>query len=65
MSTGSSSTTTMYVTCRTLNVRSGAGTSYAKVGTLSRNAAVEVESVSGGWAKLTNGTYVAYKYLTL
>lgn len=65
VSTGSSSTTTMYVTCRTLNVRSGAGTSYSKVGTLSRNAAVEVESVSGGWAKLTNGTYVAYKYLTL
>ncbi|MGN1248686.1 MAG: SH3 domain-containing protein [Candidatus Spyradocola sp.] len=55
----------MYVTCRTLNVRSGAGTSYSKVGTLSRNAAVEVESVSGGWAKLTNGTYVCYKYLTL
>lgn len=63
--TTSSGSTTMYVTCRTLNVRSGAGTSYAKVGTLSRNAAVEVESVSGGWAKLTNGTYVAYKYLTL
>lgn len=60
----SSGATTMYVTCRTLNVRSGAGTSYSKVGTLSRNAAVQVESISGGWAKLSNGTYVASKYLT-
>lgn len=56
--------TTMYVTCRTLNVRKGPGTSYGKAGTLSRNAAVEVVSVSNGWAKLSNGTYVSYKYLT-
>lgn len=65
VTTSSSDTTTMYVTCRILNVRSGAGTSYSKVGTLSRNESVEVVSVSNGWAQLSDGTYVAYKYLTL
>ena len=54
---------TMYVTARTLNVRKGPGTSYAKVGTLSRGTAVQVVGFSGIWAKLSNGYYVSTSYL--
>lgn len=57
------STTTYYVTCRTLNVRKGAGTSYAKAGKLHRGDKVEVVSISNNWAKLANGTYVSAKYI--
>ena len=57
------STTTYYVTCRTLNVRKGAGTSYAKAGKLHRGDKVEVVSISQNWAKLANGTYVSAKYI--
>ena len=57
------STTTYYVTCRTLNVRKGAGTSYAKAGKLHRGDKVEVVSISKNWAKLANGTYVSAKYI--
>ena len=56
-------TTTYYVTCRNLNVRKGAGTSYAKAGMLHRGDKVEVVSISNNWAKLANGTYVSAKYI--
>ena len=56
-------TTPYYVTCRTLNVRKGAGTSYAKAGKLHRGDKVEVVSISKNWAKLANGTYVSAKYI--
>ena len=56
-------TTTYYVTCRNLNVRKGAGTSYAKAGMLHRGDKVEVVSISMNWAKLANGTYVSAKYI--
>lgn len=56
-------TTTYYVTCRNLNVRKGAGTSYAKAGMLHRGDKVEVVSISKNWAKLANGTYVCAKYI--
>lgn len=56
-------TTTYYVTCRNLNVRKGAGTSYAKAGMLHRGDKVEVVSISKDWAKLANGTYVSAKYI--
>ena len=52
-----------YVTCRNLNVRKGAGTSYAKAGMIHRGDAVEVVEIKGGWAKLANGTYVCAKYI--
>lgn len=55
--------TVMYVTCRTLNVRTGPSTSYAKAGTLSRGTAVNVVSISNNWAKLSDGTYVSALYL--
>ena len=58
------SATTMYVTCRTLNVRTGPSTSYSKVGTLSRGTAVEVVGTYGNWAKLSNGYYVSMSYLS-
>lgn len=57
------STTIYYVTCRNLNVRKGAGTSYAKAGMIHRGDAVEVVEIKGGWAKLANGTYVCAKYI--
>ena len=56
--------TTMYVTCRTLNVRTGPSTSYSKVGTLSRGTSVEVVGTYGNWAKLSNGYYVSMSYLS-
>ena len=56
--------TTMYVTCRTLNVRTGPSTSYSKVGTLSRGTSVEVVGTYGDWAKLSNGYYVSLSYLS-
>ena len=58
------SATTMYVTCRTLNVRTGPSTSYSKVGTLSRGTSVEVVGTYGDWAKLSNGYYVSLSYLS-
>ncbi len=58
------SATTMYVTCRTLNVRTGPSTSYSKVGTLSRGTSVEVVGTYGNWAKLSNGYYVSMSYLS-
>lgn len=58
------SATTMYVTCRTLNVRTGPSTSYSKVGTLSRGTSVEVVGTYGNWAKLSNDYYVSLSYLS-
>ena len=50
-----------------LNVRSGPGTSYARIGGLSRGYTVVVLSTSGGWSRiLYHGTktgYVSAKYL--
>lgn len=39
------------VTADVLNVRSGPGTSYSIIGTLSRGQAVLVTSISNGWAR--------------
>ena len=55
-SSGSGSSTTKtetrYVTASSLNVRSGAGTSYSVVGSLSRGASVSVYSTSGNWSQI-------------
>lgn len=56
-------TTTYYVTCRNLNVRKGAGTSYAKAGMVHRGDALQVVEIANNWAKLANGTYVCAKYI--
>ncbi len=58
-------TTTEYtVTCRNLNVRKGAGTSFAKAGMAHRGDKLAVVEIANGWAKLADGTYVCAKYIT-
>ena len=54
------------VTCGTLNVRSGPGTSYSKIGTLSRGTVVDVLETLEGWYKIAFGDgegYVSALYL--
>ena len=43
-----------------LNVRSGPGTNYSRVGKLGKNAHCIVESVEDGWAKITSGPVKGY-----
>ena len=65
----SSQNTTMTGTVNTtvLNVRSGAGTNYSKIGSLKKGAKVPiVELLSNGWAKIIyngNNAYVSSTYL--
>ena len=47
------------VTCRTLNVRMDPGTSYAKLGTLSRGTLISGE-YENGWVKFTYNGQTAY-----
>ena len=64
---GNYATITQYVTATTLNVRSGAGTSYSVLGSLSKGTKVEVISTTNGWSKIKyNGStgYVSSKYLS-
>ena len=44
--------TGLHVTCRTLNVRAGAGTNFEILGTLSRGAEVEILDVLPGWYEI-------------
>ena len=65
----STSTTKATVTADSLNVRSGAGTSYSVITKLSKGTVVDVlESASNGWKKVktSNGTtgWVSGSYLT-
>ena len=56
----------MYTTADSLNVRSGPGTSYDKVGVLPKGSRVEVAEEVNGWAKIkfNNGyAYVSTSYL--
>ena len=58
---------TKYVIATTLNVRSGAGTSYSVLGSLSKGIKVEVISTTNGWSKINyNGSigYVSSQYLS-
>lgn len=58
------------VTGSKVNVRSGAGTSFAKIGTVSKGDVVNVISIENGWAKVAatntyvNG-YISQQYLAL
>ena len=64
---GNYATITQYVTATTLNVRSGAGTSYSVLGSLSKGTKVEVISTKNGWSKINyNGSigYVSSQYLS-
>lgn len=51
---------TGYVTATSLNVRSGAGTSYAKLGLLKKGTAVTVTGEGGGWYKIKYNNKTAY-----
>ncbi len=64
-STPSSSTTPTYtatgtVTCDTLNIRTGPGTSYSKVGSLHKNNTVKIAAEVNDWYKIVYGTGYAY-----
>ncbi|NLO82604.1 MAG: SH3 domain-containing protein, partial [Clostridiales bacterium] len=59
-------TKTGIVTASALNVRSGPGTGYSRIGYLTKNAKVEIIGQSGSWYKIkfANGTgYVSSKYI--
>ena len=66
-----SSTTTQSGTIKVnggLNVRSGAGTSYSVIGSLSNGAKVEIVETSGSWYKIKYGSgygYVSKDYVTV
>ena len=61
-------TKTGIVNTASLNVRSGAGTSYSKIGSLSKGTKVEILDEKSGWykVKLTNGTtgWVSGQYIS-
>lgn len=65
-STSGSKKTYYKVTCTSLNVRSGPGTKYKRVGSLKKNTKVYPSSISKGWAKITyksKDAYVSTSYL--
>ena len=68
ISTVSGSPVTVATNAGSLNVRSGAGTSYSKVGNVAKGETVIVLSTSGGWSRiLYHGTktgYVSAQYLS-
>ena len=48
-------------TATSLNVRSGAGTSFSKIGSLSKGSTVQIEeTTSNGWYKIKYGTKYGY-----
>lgn len=63
----SGSKTTYYkVTASSLNVRSGPGTNYKRIGSLKKNTKVHPSSISKGWAKINYNSktgYVSTSYL--
>lgn len=64
---GSSSTTSnqyKIVANPTLNIRSGRGTSYKKLGSIPYGKTVTVTDISGGWGKVTYNGITGYIYMT-
>lgn len=57
---GSTEGTTMYVTTASLNVRSGPGTSYSKVGSLTKGNEVTTYEKTGDWVYMTSGKVSGY-----
>lgn len=57
-------TTGIYkVTATTLNIRAGVGTSYSKVGELSKNTEVIVSEIKNNWGKIDKG-WISLSYTT-
>ena len=68
ITTPSTSTTGTIKVNDTLNVRSGAGTSYSVIGSLKNGATVEIVETSGSWYKIKYGSgygYVSKDYVTV
>lgn len=66
-SASSEGTATGYVNVSALNVRSGAGTSYTRVGCLNQNTQVTITETVGEWYNITTGSvsgYVFASYIT-
>lgn len=62
-----SNTQTMYCIASSLNIRSGAGTSYAVTGSIKNGQSVTVLGNNNGWSKIKVGNgygYVSSKYLS-
>lgn len=56
---------TMYVTAKSgLNVRTGAGTNYSRIRTISKNTAVTVYETSNGWSRIGDNEWVSSEYLS-
>lgn len=55
-----STSKTVYVTASALNVRSGAGTSYSVIGSLSKGKSASVVGTSGNWYKIKYGSGYGY-----
>lgn len=53
-----------YVTTANLNLRSGPGTGYAILAVIPKGTTVSVESVSGGWGKLTYAGKTGFSSMT-
>ena len=67
-STGTTVQTGTVKVSNSLNVRSGAGTSYSVLGSLSNGAKVEIVETSGSWYKIKYGSgygYVSKDYITV
>ena len=62
--TSGSKKTYYKVKCTSLNVRSGPGTKYRRIGSLKKNAKVYPSSISKGWAKITYKSKVGYVYIS-
>ena len=55
-----STSKTVYITASALNVRSGAGTSYNVIGTLTKGKSASVVGTSGNWYKIKYGSGYGY-----
>lgn len=53
-----------YVTTANLNLRSGPGTGYSILAIIPKGTTVSVESISGGWGKLTYAGKIGYSSMT-
>lgn len=58
--TMTSTSKTVYVTASSLNVRSGAGTSYSVIGSLANGKSASVVGTSNGWYKIKYGSGYGY-----
>lgn len=56
--------TNTYYTTANLNVRLGPGTNYKKINTLIKNTKINVLSITGNWAKISEKEYISKNFIT-